>query len=156
MLWRQCHSLPSSSLSTGTMPTSASSAISKPSSDLLGRLTAADDAVKLKALRDIKNQIIGNRTKKLSFIKLGVVPHVAAILSSTSDPNILVQSAAILGSFSCGVDAGVSAVLDAGAFPQLLRLLSDPDPKVPLPSSLLLLPFLSILLQFWELHFLGN
>ncbi|KAG7022085.1 Armadillo repeat-containing protein 8 [Cucurbita argyrosperma subsp. argyrosperma] len=112
------------------MPTSASSATPKPSSELVARLTAADAAVKLKALRDIKNQIIGNRTKKLSFIKLGVVPHVAAVLSSTSDPNILVQSAAVLGSFSCGVDVGVSAVLDAGAFPRLLRLLSDPDPKV--------------------------
>ncbi|KGN66489.1 uncharacterized protein LOC101213344 [Cucumis sativus] len=112
------------------MPTSASSAIPKPSSDLIARLTVADAAVNLKALRDIKNQIIGNRTKKLSFIKLGVVPHVAAILSSTSDPNILVQSAAVLGSFTCGVDAGVSAVLDAGAFPRLLRLLAHPDPKV--------------------------
>lgn len=112
------------------MPTSASSAIPKPSSDLIGRLTATDATVSLKALRDIKNQIIGNRTKKLSFIKLGVVPHVASILSSTSDPNILVQSAAVLGSFACGVDAGVSAVLDAGAFPGLLRLLADPDPKV--------------------------
>ncbi|XP_022926791.1 uncharacterized protein C26H5.04-like isoform X1 [Cucurbita moschata] len=112
------------------MPTSASSATPKPSSELVARLTAADAAVKLKALRDIKNQIIGNRTKKLSFIKLGVVPHVAAVLSSTSDPNILVQSAAVLGSFSCGVNVGVSAVIDAGAFPRLLRLLSDPDPKV--------------------------
>lgn len=129
------------------MPTSVSSAIPKPSSELVSRLTAADAAVKLKALRDIKNQIIGNRTKKLSFIKLGVVPHVAAILSSTSDPNILVQSAAVLGSFACGVDAGVSAVLDAGALPRLLRLLADPDPKVLLLSPLFLF-FLSVLFQF--------
>ncbi|KAG5238408.1 armadillo repeat-containing protein [Salix suchowensis] len=111
--------------------------------DLLTRLDSPDPETKLKALREIKNQIIGNRTKKLSFLKLGAVPAVASILSSyatqadsqlvdadVSTSSIIVQSAAVLGSFACGFDAGVRAVLDAGAFPHLIRLLSNFDEKV--------------------------
>jgi hypothetical protein len=85
--------------------------------------------VKLRALREVKNQIIGNRTKKLSFLKLGAVPAVAAALSQ-AQADLLIQSAAVLGSFACGFDAGVRAVLDAGAFPNLINLLSYPDEKV--------------------------
>ncbi|KAB2606171.1 hypothetical protein D8674_005888 [Pyrus ussuriensis x Pyrus communis] len=46
------------------------------------------------------------------------------------DNNLLVQSAAAIGSFACGFDAGVLAILDAGVFPNLLLLLSHPDAKV--------------------------
>ncbi|KAE8728368.1 F11M15.21 protein isoform 3 [Hibiscus syriacus] len=112
-------------------------------SELLSRLASADPEVKVRALRELKNQIIGNRTKKLSFLKLGAVPSVAGILADTIDEvtennncnnnitnNILVQSATALGSFSCGFDAGVQAALDAGAFPNLLRLLANPNEKV--------------------------
>jgi hypothetical protein len=111
--------------------------------DLLTRLDSPDPETKLKALREIKNQIIGNRTKKLSFLKLGTVPAVASILSSyateadsqladadVSISNVIVQSAAVLGSFACGFDAGVRSVLDAGSFPHLIRLLFNPDEKV--------------------------
>ncbi|XP_027332043.1 armadillo repeat-containing protein 8-like [Abrus precatorius] len=108
----------------------------RPSSDLiLHRLASSDCEIKLKAIREVKNQIIGNRTKKLSYIKLGAVPAVATALAeanaeSASGSNLIVQSAAALGSFACGVDAGVRAVLDAGVFPHLIRLLSAPDDKV--------------------------
>ncbi|XP_027335549.1 armadillo repeat-containing protein 8-like isoform X2 [Abrus precatorius] len=113
------------------MPTtSASSAVCLSSSDpILDRLASSDCEVKLKAIREVKNRIIGNRTKKLSYIKLGAVPAVAAALVD-SDPNLIVQSAATLGSFACGVDSGVRAVLDAGAFPHFIRLLSAADEKV--------------------------
>ncbi|KAL4284207.1 hypothetical protein GQ457_16G006420 [Hibiscus cannabinus] len=111
-------------------------------SELLSRLASDDPEVKVRALREVKNQIIGNPTKKLSFLKLGAVPAVAGILADSIDEvtgnnscnsntsNILVQSAAALGSFACGFDAGVQAVLDAGAFPNLLRLLANPNDKV--------------------------
>jgi hypothetical protein len=95
----------------------------------LVRLGSTDPEVKLRALREVKNQIIGNRTKKLSFLKLGAVPAVAAALSQ-AQADLLIQSAAVLGSFACGFDAGVRAVLDAGAFPNLINLLSYPDEKV--------------------------
>ncbi|CAN6820025.1 unnamed protein product [Brassica oleracea var. botrytis] len=68
--------------------------------------------------------------------KLGAVPAIASALSNAECNNnnsVLVQSAAALGSFSCGFEAGVQAVLDAGVFPHLLRLLTNPNEK----SSLL-------------------
>ncbi|XP_020227625.1 armadillo repeat-containing protein 8 [Cajanus cajan] len=107
-----------------------------PSADLiLRRLASSDTEIKLKAIREVKNQIIGNRTKKLSYIKLGAVPALASALAeadaaSASGSSLIVQSAAALGSFACGVDAGVRAVLDAGAYSHLIRLLSAADNKV--------------------------
>ncbi|KAH9741310.1 armadillo repeat-containing protein 8 [Citrus sinensis] len=112
------------------MPTTTASAVcTTVGNNILLRLTSGERDVKLKALRELKNQIIGNRTKKLSFLKLGAVPAVAGILSDAvsavdvadNDENdrivkdIIVQSAAVLGSFACGFEAGVRAVLDAGA-----------------------------------------
>jgi hypothetical protein len=46
--------------------------------------------------------------------------------------NLMVQSATVLGNFACGVDQGVRAILDAGAFPRLIRLLPAFDVKVNL------------------------
>ncbi|TQD72857.1 hypothetical protein C1H46_041610 [Malus baccata] len=45
-------------------------------SNLLTLLMSPDSDVQLKALRELKNRIIGNHTKKLSFIKLGLVPSI--------------------------------------------------------------------------------
>ncbi|KAH7860635.1 hypothetical protein Vadar_015911 [Vaccinium darrowii] len=119
------------------MPASSASSAHRPE-DLISRLSSAavDGETKLKALRELKNQIIGNRTKKLSYIKLGAVPSVVSILSSAaadddaSSTSVLLQSAAAVGSFACGFEAGVKAVLDAGAFPHLLSLISHPNSKV--------------------------
>ncbi|KAL6199724.1 hypothetical protein ACLB2K_029507 [Fragaria x ananassa] len=131
--------MPTSASASSTTAT-ATATVTAPNSDLLTRLSSPDSQVQLKALRELKNRIIGNRTKKLAFVKLGLIPAVAAILASTAqaqahprpdhDSNLLVQSAAALGSFACGFDAGVRAVLDAGACPNLLLLLSHPDDKV--------------------------
>ncbi|KAJ1255584.1 hypothetical protein BS78_05G225100 [Paspalum vaginatum] len=86
---------------------------------------------RVRALREIKNQIIGNRTKKLLYLRLGAVPAVVAALASpVSSPAALVQAAAAAGSFACGVDDGARAVLDAGAVGHLTRLLAHPDEKV--------------------------
>ncbi|OIS99082.1 hypothetical protein A4A49_03655 [Nicotiana attenuata] len=133
------------------MPASASSAPPPPThsrrEDLIGKLSSSSTDTKLKALRDLKNQIIGNRTKKLCFLKLGAVPLITSILSSSSsaagtagsacagdivelNDSLIIQSAAAIGSFACGFDDGVKAVLDAGAFPLLLRLISYPNDKV--------------------------
>jgi armadillo repeat-containing protein 8 len=84
-----------------------------------------------RALREIKNQIIGNRTKKLPYLRLGAVPLVVAALAEPSASTAaLVQAAAAAGSFACGVDDGTRAVLDAGATGHLTRLLCHPDEKV--------------------------
>jgi hypothetical protein len=98
--------------------------------ELVETLSSLDNTARLKALRDVKNQIIGNKTKKLSYIKLGAVPRVVEILSTDTEVPLLVQSAAAVGSFACGTEAGVQAVLDSGVLPQLLKMLSYGDTKV--------------------------
>ena len=98
--------------------------------DLVENLSSLDTSERLKALRDVKNQIIGNRTKKLSYIKLGAVPRVVEILTTDTETPLLVQSAAAVGSFACGSEAGVKAVLDSGVIPHLLKMLSFGDNKV--------------------------
>jgi len=86
---------------------------------------------RVRALREIKNQIIGNRTKKLLYLRLGAVPSVVAALAEPgASPAALVQAAAAAGSFACGVEDGARAVLAAGAVEHLTRLLSHPDDKV--------------------------
>ncbi|KAK7289705.1 hypothetical protein RIF29_03560 [Crotalaria pallida] len=124
---------PTTTATSATMPTSSAATLS--SDPILDRLSSDDSEIKLIAIREVKNHIIGNRTKKLFYIKLGAVPAVAAALAdsdsnSDSDFNLIVQSVAALGSFACGVDAGVSAVLEAGAFPHLIGLLSSSNDKV--------------------------
>lgn len=110
------------------MPASASWA-SRPE-DLVESLSSLDNTARLKAIRDVKNQIIGNKTKKLSYIKLGAVPRVVEILASDTEVSLLVQSAAAVGSFACGSDAGVRAVLDSGVLPHLLKMLQNGDTQV--------------------------
>ncbi|KAF3515698.1 hypothetical protein DY000_02059225 [Brassica cretica] len=121
--------MPTATTTTSSFSSAASSSGNR-QANVFSRLASSDPEVKLKALREVKNQIIGNRTKKLSFLKLGAVPAIASALSDSECNSILVQSAAALGSFACGFEAGVQAVLDAGVFPRLLRLLTSSDEKV--------------------------
>lgn len=124
------------------MPASATTSRAE---DLVGNLNSDGFGPScIKSLRDIKNQIIGNRTKKLAFIKLGAVPRVASLLAAAlsagpaAGPDstaLVLQSAATLGSFACGVDAGVKAVLHCGAFPHLVAILSSPHHKVSFSLS---------------------
>ncbi|TVU24080.1 hypothetical protein EJB05_26476 [Eragrostis curvula] len=121
--------------------TSAASCMGTRPEELTARLAAAGASAgagggeveheRVRALREIKNQIIGNRTKKLLYLRLGAVPAVVSALAEPgASPAALVQAAAAAGSFACGVDDGARAVLDAGATGHLTRLLTHPDEKV--------------------------
>ena len=130
--------------------TSASSCMGTRPEELTARLAAAGPAPgsgcggagagaggeeveheRVRALREIKNQIIGNRTKKLLYLRLGAVPSVVAALAEPgASPAALVQAAAAAGSFACGVEDGARAVLAAGAVEHLTRLLAHTDEKV--------------------------
>ncbi|KAL4198347.1 hypothetical protein AMTRI_Chr03g45410 [Amborella trichopoda] len=107
-----------------------SSAACKRPENLVEGLSSKDPGTRLKALRDLKNQIIGNRTKKLRYVKLGAVPLVSEMLESGSESVVLVQAIATLGSFGCGLDAGVEAIVKSGALPYLFSTLANPDEKV--------------------------
>jgi armadillo repeat-containing protein 8 len=86
---------------------------------------------RVRALREIKNQIIGNRTKNLLYLRLGAVPSVVAALAEPgASPTVLVQAVAAAGSFACDVDDGARAVLAVGTVDHLTRVLAHPDEKV--------------------------
>ncbi|PKA49854.1 hypothetical protein AXF42_Ash004396 [Apostasia shenzhenica] len=120
------------------MPASAVSNRPEDVTERLGASVAARDGeTLLKALREVKNQIIGNKTKKLLYIHLGAVPKIVAVISAAASGNggygeasVVVQAAAAIGSFACGVEDGVHAVLAAGAVPHLIQILSYSNGKV--------------------------
>ncbi|GMH43090.1 hypothetical protein BSKO_11012 [Bryopsis sp. KO-2023] len=98
--------------------------------EIVEKLGSYDAETRLRAVRSLKNEIIGSKSKKLTFIGLGAVPQVVKILSSEKEGALLVQAAAALGSFAYGTEGGVRAVLDSEGVAQLLDTLSNEDEKV--------------------------
>jgi hypothetical protein len=64
---------------------------------------------RMRALREIKNQIMGNQTKKFLYLRLGTVPTVVAALA---EPGASLAAARV-GSYACGVDDSKQAILAA-------------------------------------------
>jgi hypothetical protein len=53
---------------------------------------SGDHSLRLKAVREMKNQVVGSRSRKLQFLKAGAVPHLVAILAADGlDPSLVVQ-----------------------------------------------------------------
>lgn len=98
--------------------------------EVLDKLRSGDRSTKLKAVRDIKNQIIGNKSKKLSYIKLQAVPQVVACLHDRADALLLIQSAAAVGSFAYDLEAGSLAVIASDGVKYLLYAISSQDDSV--------------------------
>lgn len=89
-------------------------------------------------LRAVRNEVIGNRTKKFAYVSEGAVEAVAAILrdsirsgiSDATTRELIVQAAAALGSFTCGLDVGAEAVIKSGAVDDLTHLLGKSDARL--------------------------
>ncbi|KAI8074812.1 armadillo-type protein [Gongronella butleri] len=93
-------------------------------------LSSSDDGKRLKALRLIKNSVIGNKTKKELFIQLGIVQWLVDYLHSPDTPTnyaLKVQCATILGSIAYGKDDNVACVVQAGAVEPLLDVFALPQ-----------------------------
>ncbi|XP_022873639.1 armadillo repeat-containing protein 8-like isoform X3 [Olea europaea var. sylvestris] len=126
------------------MPSSASSSRQNHAEQLIARLNSVETPPesKLQDLRNMKNQIIGSRTKKLDYLSLGAVPCIVSILSIVVASMhsggggdellelIAIQAAAIIGSFACRLESGVEAVLEAGACAFLMILITHQNEKV--------------------------
>ncbi|KAL0035979.1 hypothetical protein WJX77_010067 [Trebouxia sp. C0004] len=98
--------------------------------EVVDRLRSPDCFTRLKAVREIKNQIIGNKNRKLSYIKLEAVPRVVELLQENADAFLLVQSAATVGSFAYGLEDGFRAVVASGGVQHLLHAVSSQDDTV--------------------------
>ncbi|KAF6261181.1 armadillo-type protein [Scenedesmus sp. NREL 46B-D3] len=100
-------------------------------------LKSSDSSTRLRAVRQLKNTVIGNRFKKQQFTEL--VPALLELLASSSDTELVVQAVAALGSLAYGSDERVvvaaarslkllyqtSTVVAAGAVPALVQLLAS-------------------------------
>ena len=80
--------------------------------DLIQQLTSDSNEAKLRAVRFVKNEIIGSQHKKQCFLELGAVPKIVGILKTQPEKKLTVQAAATLGSFAYGNDTGVTAVVN--------------------------------------------
>ena len=68
--------------------------------ELVVKLKSSDPGTRLKAVRDVKNQIIGNKQRKRAFIKLGAIPHIVQVLINEPESSLLVQCATVVGSLA--------------------------------------------------------
>jgi len=114
--------------------------VRKRAEEAVGELKEGVEPAKKKStLRALRNEIIGDRTKKFTFVKEGAVQAVSKILrdalakpagfdATTTD--LVIQSAATLGSFSCGLELGAEAVIESGAVTDLTQLLGSSDTRL--------------------------
>lgn len=85
-----------------------------------------DTSVKLQVVRHMKNQCIGNRSKKLQFLAAGVVPLLVDLLKSKETaPELAIQAVTVLGSLSYKLEDGASALLSSGGLPAVVNGLSS-------------------------------
>jgi len=105
-----------------------------------------DPGLQLKAVREIKNGIIGNRRRKVAFASAGAIPRLVAVLRSAAGgfaapqaaagaaddacSEIVVHLVAALGSFAFGSTDSTERVVSAGAFPILRQLLFSANRKI--------------------------
>ncbi|KAG9289034.1 hypothetical protein G9A89_015583 [Geosiphon pyriformis] len=89
-------------------------------------LNSTDPEVLVKALRFIKNNIIGNKTKKGLYISLNIIPKLVDFLKSRdiSEPQLRIQAAIVLGSFAYGGEDNVAEIIKYGAIKPLLICIS--------------------------------
>ncbi|KAJ3165421.1 hypothetical protein HDU88_004217 [Geranomyces variabilis] len=95
------------------------------------QLRSPDPQDRSRAVRFIKNCIIGNRTKKDLYLGLGVATRLVEFLSDPQcDVELRVQVAVVLGSFAYGNDCNIRMLVDAGAITPLLGTLAASDLKL--------------------------
>ncbi|KAI1297410.1 hypothetical protein EDD11_007140 [Mortierella claussenii] len=88
---------------------------------------------RIKSLRFIKNNIIGNKTKKHLYIQLGIVSRLKDIISARDekDTQLKTQAVIVLGSFAFGDEANILALINSGVIEPLLDCLNpNGDPKL--------------------------
>lgn len=93
--------------------------------ELVARLRSTDSATKLKAVRDVKNQVIGSKPRKKAFIKLQVIPRIIEILAESDEADFQIQCATVVGSLARLDHDSAVEVLKAGGTALLLKMLDS-------------------------------
>ena len=96
-------------------------------------LQACDLQTRLKAVRVLRNQIIGNKFKKLQHLHL--VPLLLELVGSSNDADLQVQSISTLGSLAYGVEDGVRAIVAANGIQAIVSALESSDQRVVVAAA---------------------
>ena len=93
--------------------------------DTLERVRSSAADKRLLAIKDVKNQIIGNKKRKLSYVQLGAVPTLLELLHNPDAPmQLKCEVLDTLGSFSYS-QPGLQALLDGGGLTVLQQALES-------------------------------
>jgi hypothetical protein len=103
--------------------------VAKSQQQLLRDIASSDAGASLKAMRELKNCVIGNKSKKLQFVRGGAIPCLIELLSTSGDANLRVQSATALGSLGLVAD-GAREIVQHNGLDQLLGALGAGDPRL--------------------------
>jgi hypothetical protein len=90
---------------------------------------ATNVETKLNSLKALKNAIIGNKKKKLLLAEMNAISVVTNILNTETNPDLLIQAAAALGSFG-KCEENVNRLVESGAIASLLRHISHENLRV--------------------------
>ena len=101
---------------------------SRSAEDLVDSISSKHRGVKLEALRTIKNQIIGNKRRKKTFIQLNALESISELLSENEDKTVVMESAVVMGSLVWLSDQSLEESQQAAK--QLLKVLDSQDEKV--------------------------
>jgi len=94
-------------------------------------LSSSNTEEQLKAVRFIKNSIIGNITKKKLYMDLNVSPILIKILSEDSYSNDMkIQASVIIGSIANGNEQNILRLVQDGAIKPLLETFNTEDPRL--------------------------
>ncbi|CAG8527125.1 5191_t:CDS:10 [Ambispora leptoticha] len=111
----------------------------------VSELNSHDPEVLVKTLRFIKNNIIGNKTKKDLYIGFNIIPKLVSFVDMTIAAEttktivsqgdiytqVKIQAAIVLGSFAYGGEANVTKIVKSGGVKPLLGCIaSTNDPKL--------------------------
>ena len=114
-------------------------------SELISQLELDDPELQLRAVREIKNGIIGNKRRKVALASAGAINRLVEILrkaggicvapmpaAGASDvrAEIMVHLVGALGSFAFGSTDSTERMISAGAFPLLRQLLFAGNRKI--------------------------
>lgn len=100
----------------------------------LSGLQAQDVATRLRAVRELKNQIIGNKFKKLQHLHL--VPLLLELVAgSSNDAELQIQAISTLGSLAYGVEDGVQAIVAANGVQTIVSALESGDQRVVVAAA---------------------
>lgn len=83
-----------------------------------------------RALWTMKNQLIGNKHKKVAFLNQGAVPMIIAAAEANASVDVWIQGAAALASLAYKQPAAVAEIRSARGVQLFMRMLASEDDKV--------------------------